>query len=333
MARPHPLEIFNSPDWHALVAGRSSQPSVDYEDMNSLRLAADPRATLRLPTRESVGQGKAGLPSTPRWYGFSDGNPFHHDEGKTFYHHMAYNPENFYGARQRLGTPEAAHMAKAAQTGHRWDVRPGDFSHFMRYDPHHLADLAGAIPGDRVSFHVSQVDGSHVITTEGRGEHLGKHVSIFLHPSRGDLHVDSVDAPSGKRGQGWGAKFTFNLIRAARKNGINKIVVPLAVGNPYSKKHNGYYVWPRLGFDGAIYDNHQLPEGYRDAKTFHELFDRPGGAEAWKAKGNDAYNLHFDTRPGSPHVKRLVAYLKESLRRRRFQKMMTPVENPNAGQS
>lgn len=273
-----------------------------------------------LPTRESAGVS-AGLqePTSGPRHAFVNGYPSHRDDqGNTFIHRPQQDPGKFRAAMQQLGTPESLHMQQAAETGHRWDVKAADYPHFAKYNPAALAKMSGAVPGDKVQFHVNALDGSHIVHVTGQGEHSGKTVRTIIDPKKSELYLDTITGP-GKGGQGWGGRYFFDALKGARKLGLKTITAGHAIGKPGDRMWNGFYSWPRLGFNGPLPKDHTLPPEHAGAKDFHELFDKPGGADAWKAHGNESFNIKFDTTPGSPHTQRLVKYLRGVAARRRAQ--------------
>jgi hypothetical protein len=79
---------------------------------------------------------------------------------------------------------------------------------------------------------------------------------------------------------------------------------------------NGYYVWPRLGFDGPISDagvgveQSKWPAQFQSARTVSELMRIPGGAQHWKDYG-DEIGLSMDTDPKSSGRQVMDAYVKQ----------------------
>jgi SPP1 gp7 family putative phage head morphogenesis protein len=74
---------------------------------------------------------------------------------------------------------------------------------------------------------------------------------------------------------------------------------------------NGYYTWPRLGYNASIPASlrRALPDGLKGAKTLHDLMRSPEGRAWWKENG-DGVDVRFDLRDGSDSLKILSAYLK-----------------------
>lgn len=279
-----------------------------------------------LPTRQSLGikedQARAAQPSATHSYGMFSGVPAHSENGTTIRHDVS-TPEGvakFHAHMDRLGTPEAQAMKAAHATGHVWDVPAHSFSEFAKYDPHTLADFAAASPGAHIKFFTTS-SGNGKFGLEMKAPD-GSYSLRRVDPQGKEVINDSLKAPNNLKGKGWGARALLQQVQAARKLGITHLRMDTAAGKPGSTSvHNGYYTWPRLGWDGSLENTagHELPQHLAHIKTFHELFDHPEGPGAWRDAGNEAYGLHFDTRPGSPHVQRLVKYLRGVQAQRRAQ--------------
>ena len=72
---------------------------------------------------------------------------------------------------------------------------------------------------------------------------------------------------------------------------------------------NGYYTWPRLGFDAVIPDEYlnELPPELDGCETLLDLFCSDGGPEWWLRHGGTV-NVTFDLSPGSESRRVLKAY-------------------------
>lgn len=273
-----------------------------------------------LPTRQSVGQqpvkqepvapGKAAL-------SLYAGSPSVRTEAGV----QRYNVDDpasmnrFHAHMEQLGTPEAKAMQRAVATGHRWTVSEQAFPHFSKYDPQHIAHMGNAEKGDDVEFaklspHGMNPDG-FAIHTLGQGANAGASARRRFLPNKGILMLDSSRAPH-ESPRGWGTRSLFNMVKGARGAGVHTLNMDEAAGYPGSKMFNGYYTWPRLGFQGKITPERsaKLPPHLQHFTDTHALFDHPEGAAYWKDHGGELYNLQFDTRPGSPHIKKLVSYLR-----------------------
>lgn len=141
------------------------------------------------------------------------------------------------------------------------------------------------------------------------------------------LHNASFEVKKNKdRGAGVGAQTFADQVRAARAAGIKGIETYAAgVGdtragfkqNPNDSFFmNGYYTWPRLGYDGVIPEHvygDLPPDLQKQAGPDHSvlaLMSTPKGREWWKENG-DTFAAHFDLSDGSPSMMALDAYLRE----------------------
>ena len=108
---------------------------------------------------------------------------------------------------------------------------------------------------------------------------------------------------------GIGAKSFGRQVVGAQRLGIKKIRT-LAAGS-YGESMNGYYTWPRLGYNAPLSDFYQqaLPPNLK-SKDLHELFAKPGGPEWWLVSGA-GIDVEFDLTPGSAHERRMWEYLRK----------------------
>jgi len=111
-----------------------------------------------------------------------------------------------------------------------------------------------------------------------------------------------IDNNSPHRGRG--AELLSNQIQALRAIGAKKMST-FGIGSfQNSGRTNGYYTWPRLGYDGKIDpdDFAKLPREHQEAmgssRSIRDLFDLPGGKEAWELHGS-AMDYEFDLTDGS----------------------------------
>jgi hypothetical protein len=91
------------------------------------------------------------------------------------------------------------------------------------------------------------------------------------------------------------------------------------LANPRNKDMNGYYTWPRLGYDQSIrkpngqpyYHLQEAAERFPEAKSVQDILSTPEGREWWKANGQELTDTRFDLTPGSRSMQILDAYLEE----------------------
>jgi SPP1 gp7 family putative phage head morphogenesis protein len=119
-----------------------------------------------------------------------------------------------------------------------------------------------------------------------------------------------------RTGTGAGAQAFYDQVQAASRLGFSHIDV-YAAGSSISK-YNGYYTWPRLGYDGPLSSrlaDQAKAEIGQEVKTVQELLDLPGGPAWWKANGH-GLELKFDLTPGSLSMRKLDAYMEYSRKKR-----------------
>lgn len=111
----------------------------------------------------------------------------------------------------------------------------------------------------------------------------------------------SEDAPSG-----FGLRMLAKEVTQARIMGVSRIDT-LAARN---STMNGYYTWPRYGFDGPLEDRHlhYLPEGLDSAEYVSDLMSSDEGRDYWREYG-DSIRLTFDLAPDSYSMHVLMNYL------------------------
>jgi hypothetical protein len=120
----------------------------------------------------------------------------------------------------------------------------------------------------------------------------------------------------GLRGEGRGQGLALfdAQVRTLQGAGV-KMIQTSAAGGP-SGGGNGYYTWPRMGYGGPMTSQQveRLPDAIKKAlggkRDVRDVFDLPGGAEAWKAYGS-SMKLTFDLTPGSRNMKALESYKAE----------------------
>ncbi len=99
------------------------------------------------------------------------------------------------------------------------------------------------------------------------------------------------------KGTGFGAKFFARQVEGCRKAGI-KYIENLSAR---SESMNGYYTWPRFGYDAPLTENYidlavvrAVRAQFPDAKTLLDVMATPEGREWWKENGGDISPNRFD---------------------------------------
>lgn len=205
----------------------------------------------------------------------------------------------------RLAHADAAHVAFAPgdeAAVHR-DLR-AFFGHDLT--PREIASLVGAQPGDAVEASMSH--GGIVLTLTGANRRYEAEREI------GGIHgapvMHNVSFTVFETGHGLGTRVFADQAHAASALGVTSIRTTAAAEDGA----NGYYTWPRLGYNAPFsYDADYYPSApaaVRHASDFHELMRTSAGRDWWRANGHDV-EMTFDTRPGSTAMQMLDAYLKE----------------------
>lgn len=121
------------------------------------------------------------------------------------------------------------------------------------------------------------------------------------------LDLDTPDHPKGL-----GTRIIAAQVRAAQRFRIKEINC-IASGSPNTQS-NGYYTWPRLGFDGALSSEQRAlyaaHTGRSAPPTVLELLALPGGKDWWRDNGS-MIDVTFDLAKDSVSHQVLLNYLEE----------------------
>ena len=114
------------------------------------------------------------------------------------------------------------------------------------------------------------------------------------------------------QGKGLGAAALNSQVESASALGFREIRAYGAGSGEPGNNTNGYYTWPRLGFQGGLGGSRDTLEAntsldLTNVSSLRELFRIPGGPEAWKQYGK-ALHLYFDLTPGSTSREVLKRY-------------------------
>lgn len=179
--------------------------------------------------------------------------------------------------------------------------------------PNQLAGISGVIP--RGSVIDVSVKGGMVLVSGGWGkeddrtEDSVNGVTLAFHNSGGKLVMTIDDAHFAQQGKGFGSKMFASLVKNASGLGVSEIRGDLSrTTAAEAKEHgirqeNGYYSWPRFGFDGSV-------KGLGDkSMKVSELMKTDSGRKWWKENGT-TFSGVFDLKPGSTSMKAWEAYRK-----------------------
>jgi hypothetical protein len=124
------------------------------------------------------------------------------------------------------------------------------------------------------------------------------------------LHNDYLrlkpDAP-----EGLGTRIFAHQVKAAVAANFARIET-FAAGSASTPRWNGYYTWPRLGYDAALTpaETESLPADLSQATTVLDLMATEPGRAWWKQHGSER-KMVFDLTPGSRSLGMLGQYLQD----------------------
>jgi ADP-ribosyltransferase exoenzyme len=190
-----------------------------------------------------------------------------------------------------------------------------------------LADLIGAADGAEVEFDYSPHTGITMVV---------KHP---YYTQRRSIMVDSFGKGKGKpiikneeffaedgAPKGIGTQIFTTQVYNSKKAGVYRFLTDAGKAEPnedYPKGMNGYYTWPRLGYNGSLddldIDHDSLRETFPDVfgdlnafqihdKTIQDIMKLPGGPEWWKDNGT-SFTGGFNLQDDSDSMKILNAYV------------------------
>ncbi len=172
------------------------------------------------------------------------------------------------------------------------------------------ADLAWAVGAlDNAELKVWEMSDNGVYVVIEHPEIESQERYIWL--SNGKLELENAYFEKSKNAKpSIGVRSFSREVIGAQKLGITKIKT-YAAGDPTETRYNGYYTWPRLGYNQTIPDaiQQKLPDNLK-ASDLLELFAKPGGPEWWKENGK-GLNMEFDLTSGSRSEQALLQYLRQ----------------------
>jgi len=121
-----------------------------------------------------------------------------------------------------------------------------------------------------------------------------------------ELTLMKFEIPSIAQGKGLATRMFTAQVEAARIFGFDQIDAYA----DYKKGRNGYYTWPRLGFDKQLTpeEKKKLPDKFSYYSRLSELVDDPEGRTWWRNNGAKLkfdMQVTFDTTPRSHSMQRL----------------------------
>lgn len=177
------------------------------------------------------------------------------------------------------------------------------------HPPEVLASLGSAPSGSTVKF---EARGDSVNISISNKEHGVEALRKLYRNEAGELILSNEEIKISRTGTGLGTVLFKQQIDQAAAIGVKRIET-VAAGNK-GGKYNGYYTWPRLGYDGDLEPGHiqQLERGglknARKYKKLSQLLKTDAGKRAWEQHGS-GIRVSFDPKEGSKNRKVLDEYL------------------------
>lgn len=152
--------------------------------------------------------------------------------------------------------------------------------------------------------------------------------TLKLNPNTGAVILENYVFKTVKDGtvpSNLAGRVLYKEMNQARKLGINTVITHGVGDNGIRNSWNGYYTWPRYGFNAKIptesmrqirrideseFADKQEFDQIMTATSILDLMKTEKGRKIWQLFGQDVH-LTFDTDPKSSNYKTLVAYLHE----------------------
>tara|TARA_R110000824_G_scaffold54028_2_gene149074 strand:- start:33166 stop:40146 length:6981 start_codon:yes stop_codon:yes gene_type:complete len=173
--------------------------------------------------------------------------------------------------------------------------------------PEHLAAIGGVPPDVDVTISTG-MDAGVVIIAGTWADHPDSDMTRVLRrgeDSKGPT-IENVyfELEAEQQGQGLGAQALLRQVQAAGEMGVSGIQTEAAGSADDEDGMVGYYVWPRLGYDGDLPQAAQKATGQ---KRLSDLMKSSKGRDWWKQNGHGV-KVEFDPSKGSLGRRVLSAY-------------------------
>ncbi len=171
-----------------------------------------------------------------------------------------------------------------------------------------MGSLVGAPDDAKVSVGHDKKDGKDVVTVSIDHPEFTAERYIFKNASGVHVKNDEFFVKSSAQGKGIGADVFGRQVEQCKEMGIASIRCHAAKENPQdsAKPHNGYYTWPRFGYDADVEEDNfdrktytAIKGKFPDAESLSDVMSTREGRDWWKEKGGDIYHAKFDLAAGS----------------------------------
>ena len=178
---------------------------------------------------------------------------------------------------------------------------------------HEIAGLVGAQQGDLVAVHYIHSMKMELHLYEHNDNYEARR-TVTVTP-QGVIHIHNDEFVVEDSGRGIGVKIFAAQVRGATAAGVARIDTTGGKGPITLMERevdmNGYYTWPRLGYNGDLigsFADRASREVGHTVSTVRDLMMTADGRDFWKDEGYQI-GLQFDLAPGSDSRKILAAYM------------------------
>jgi hypothetical protein len=189
------------------------------------------------------------------------------------------------------------------------------FGKDVRLDDVPFASLVGA-PDDATVNVVAADPESLRVTFRGNGYTAQR---VLKRTDAGELVCENEYIKINASGTGLGTQIFARQVEQCAENGFAFIRCHASrAENDDPNAFNGYYTWPRLGYDQTL-DSLEVENGaglmrevrekFPKAKSVLDIMETQEGRDFWKEKGVDLLDARFDLREGHRSRQVLEAYL------------------------
>ena len=195
----------------------------------------------------------------------------------------------------------------------------GDFKELQTFlgrniSANEIGDMIGAPDGSIIDIE----SGSSAVWITAKHPSVSDMKRTLMREDGNLVMINNILVLNDTAPKGMGTAIVTRQVEAARQLGISKIEM-FATGNAQSREFNGYYTWPRLGFNAEIPTGtiSRIPseiKGTMRDNTMLELYRTQAGRDWWRENGSNS-RLAFDTSPNSKSSQALDAYNEERKKR------------------
>lgn len=248
------------------------------------------------------------------------------------------------GARafDKYGNVEAAQALREEAHWRIHDVKRvrekgEEIAHIFGKNEHGGPDVASAVGAvDEATVRVSHYSNKEYVAIEVVAPQYRAMRHVTVDPKTGEkvMHNDSFFMVH-ETGTGLGLKVFRDQVDNLRDMGFSHIETWAARGTGM----NGYYTWPRFGYDQKISDfrdkrtRERILNAFPNAKSVLDITETPEGRAWWKKNGTNMRKAVFDLKEGSRSLKVLEGYLAERATRKPTRNLLVnegwPVEPDN----